>query len=975
MTEDSCLRLVFYNFRGWNSGVYFLKGIASSFDLCLIQEHWLFPNQLALLDFDHDFYSCAVSGMDDGVILSGRPFGGCAIIFRKSLLSIIQIIRVPAKRFCAIKLRSDLTTFLLICAYLPTDYHTDTSVADFNVCLGEISGFIDSQSFDHLIVGWDLNVDLASVSHRRTAIQDFMDSYDLRCIDSECGSITHTYERDDGLARSWPDHFLVSGLLADRFSNIRTLASGSNLSDHLPLCVDLALPAPLLVPEGLDGVSEFGPCRTNWSSVTEDDINRYRTRIAETLPSLQDEFLGCCRAACIGHQAAITSCVDSLLLCLSDASKACLPSVQAGAVCHKKCSPGWNDSVRALKQQADFWYKIWMEAGSPSSGVLSVIKKRTKSRFKYQLRRLKRREKHVRNEKLLATFSRSHSREFWKEVRRCRQSEKKRVRSHVVEGVSDAGGISNIFSGKFSTVLNTHNTVGVASDLVDEHVSAISISEDTVVEAFGKLKPGKADGSALVSTHFLVALPVLGSFLCSLFNAIVRHRFLPPSLRDCTLLPVPKPTKDPTKIDSYRPIALASTLSKALEWCILIEYGDLLKTSDYQFGFKQGLSTTLCTGCVKNVVSRYVHRGSTVYACFLDASKAFDLVQHDTLFSKLRDRGLPECVVAFLQEWYSGQRLRVRWGSELSEEFGVSNGVRQGGVLSPILFSIYLDTLLLNLEHLGFGCHWGMGFAGAFAYADDVVLLAPSASALRMMLSCCEQFASSHGLVFNPMKTQLIQFLRYAHLKCDPGISFCGQRLPLLKSVVHLGHILTYNLVDDVDIDSKCRDMVKKANSLLCLFPGLSPPVFTYLFRMFCLPLYGAALWRLSSESLRSIEIAFNKLLRRVWRLPHNSHTRIVHCTAGLESLNNVVFQRSQVLFQSSQSCPSPLVRSIFRVSASNCQTFLGYNLVYGETHCKLYSVGDIFRSRVLQDLRLARKFLSISPSLIEDIISSLSTN
>lgn len=104
-----------------------------------------------------------------------------------------------------------------------------------------------------------------------------------------------------------------------------------------------------------------------------------------------------------------------------------------------------------------------------------------------------------------------------------------------------------------------------------------------------------------------------------------------------------------------------------------MKFGESFKTSDYQFSFKAGLSTTLCTGSLKIVVSRYLHHGSSVYACFLDASKAFDLVNHDILFAKLRDRGLPACVLKFVQDWYSCQRLRVCWNSEMSEDFGVSN--------------------------------------------------------------------------------------------------------------------------------------------------------------------------------------------------------------------------------------------------------------------------------------------------------------
>ena len=139
--------------------------------------------------------------------------------------------------------------------------------------------------------------------------------------------------------------------------------------------------------------------------------------------------------------------------------------------------------------------------------------------------------------------------------------------------------------------------------------------------------------------------------------------------------------------------------------------------------------------------------------CFLDASKAFDLVDHGILFKILLERGLPLSIVRFLISWYSMQQLRVRWNSSLSD---VSNGVRQGSVLSPILFSVYLDSLLVDLSKFGVGCYWGSFFA--FAYADDVVLLAPCAAALRIMLSICSHFALSHKLEFNASKTKLICF-------------------------------------------------------------------------------------------------------------------------------------------------------------------------------------------------------------------------
>ena len=196
----------------------------------------------------------------------------------------------------------------------------------------------------------------------------------------------------------------------------------------------------------------------------------------------------------------------------------------------------------------------------------------------------------------------------------------------------------------------------------------------------------------------------------------------------------------------------------------------------------------MCTGVLKHVIAKYIQSESSVYACFLDASKAFDLVRHDILFELLLSRGLPPLVVRLLHSWYSTQNLRVRWDGALSQPLAVSNGVRQGGVLSPILFSLYLDELLLRLSSSNVGCYWGHHFAGALAYADDVVLLAPCASALRIMLTICESFASSCGLCFNPLKTQLIRFHLFDKGSVIDKFIFCGLVLQVVTSVIHLGN-------------------------------------------------------------------------------------------------------------------------------------------------------------------------------------------
>ena len=458
------------------------------------------------------------------------------------------------------------------------------------------------------------------------------------------------------------------------------------------------------------------------------------------------------------------------------------------------------------------------------------------------------------------------------------------------------------------------------------YISSIEFNEDDVLEALSHLKTGKSDGDGVSAEHVIFATSALISPLAVYFTSLVRHGFMPSCLRDCVLIPVPKKNKDVTSSSSYRSIALASSISKILEHLILTKFSSYLHTSPLQFGFKPGFSTSLCTGVVKNIISRYIHNGSSVHGCFLDASKAFDLVDHGILFQKLIDRGLPLAIVRFLSSWYSSQMMRVRWDKSLSNSFSVSNGVRQGGVLSPILFSVYLDGLLQKLADSGAGCHWGHLFAGAVCYADDIVLLAPCPSALRILLNICSTYASTHGLRFNAEKTQLICFhLRQSH-PVIPTVVFNNVVLQYSNEVTHLGHILTPDLDDKNDIIRAVKDLNRKANSLFCIFRVVDPFVKCFLFKSYCLSLYGCSLWSHSSSSLKLCEVALKKSLRKLWCLPRKSHSTIVHCVAQIDTISAIALSRFHSLRSSALSSSSPLVKSVFSVSSSIVYSFTGYN-------------------------------------------------
>ena len=140
---------------------------------------------------------------------------------------------------------------------------------------------------------------------------------------------------------------------------------------------------------------------------------------------------------------------------------------------------------------------------------------------------------------------------------------------------------------------------------------------------------------------------------------------------------------------------------------------------------------------MQETISYYLRRGSDVFCCLLDFSKAFDKVNFKKLFEMLRERKFPAIFLRVIIYIYSHQTCFIKWNSFLSETFTVKNGVRQGAILSPSLFCVYLDTLFAMLRDAGLGCHVSGVFVGVIGYADNVSLLAPSRTALQKMLKIC----------------------------------------------------------------------------------------------------------------------------------------------------------------------------------------------------------------------------------------------
>ena len=117
-------------------------------------------------------------------------------------------------------------------------------------------------------------------------------------------------------------------------------------------------------------------------------------------------------------------------------------------------------------------------------------------------------------------------------------------------------------------------------------------------------------------------------------------------------------------------------------------------------------------------------------------------------------------------------------------------------------------------------------------------------------------------------------------IKCNSLKFFCFS-----QSIVHLGHILSHDLLDREDIVSIKKDLCRKANCLLHIFSSCNPHIKSILFQSFCLSLYGSTLWNVSSPELQHLEVACNNILKKIWSLPRRCHTSILHLVASIQSI------------------------------------------------------------------------------------------
>ena len=137
--------------------------------------------------------------------------------------------------------------------------------------------------------------------------------------------------------------------------------------------------------------------------------------------------------------------------------------------------------------------------------------------------------------------------------------------------------------------------------------------------------------------------------------------------------------------------------------------------------------------------------------------------------------------------WYTHKKMVVRWGTTISTQFTVANGVKQGGIISPILFNMYMDDLSIALNNSGIGGYLGDAFLNHLWYANDICLISLPSSGMQKLLNICQNYATNHQLLYNGAKLFTLCFKNNVIKIKQPSFYFAHLKIPIVENCKYLG--------------------------------------------------------------------------------------------------------------------------------------------------------------------------------------------
>lgn len=870
------IKVASFNCKNIKSSTQEINELCKNNDIVLLQETWLRDFEVAYVTrINKYFYGVSVSAVDTSKeVVKGRPFGGLAVLWKKTLGEKINIVKYDDSRILGIEVKNNNTKILFLNVYLP--YDKGDNLEDFLYYLYKINDIIENYDTPYVYALGDFNADTSGIFHddikhrfgnelTKFCIQESLTISDtLLCNMNN----TYTFYSEAHKTTSWLDHIVTTPmaheLLQNAYVDVKYVSS-----DHFPLICNVKYVMNETPVE--DNVNNEDFIKIVWEKVSQESLYMYKELTSLKLHNIKvcDNLLKCDDSQCsiISHKHEIDNLYNNIVQAINESS----------TVLHSKphtvnnIIPGWNDICKEAHAEAREAFLLWCSHGKQKQGAVFELMCKTRAAFKSVLRKCKRdKDIHI-ADKLASKFLYKDSKEFWKSVKNINKSDVPPLPA-TINGISGKNNIVNFWKEHYSNLLNLNSKrTCITSTENCNNEPLVQFTSDEILLIIKNLKNGKSPGfDGLYSENFKHADTIIADLLALLYNSCIIHGYIPDKLMDTIINPVIKDKKgDVNNKDNYRPIAVTSVMSKIFELLLLNYCKDQLYTSDNQYGFKANHSTDMAVFAFKQIVEYYMSLNSPVYICFLDASKAFDRINHVIMFEKLKKRNINFYIIRLLRYWYHHQFFYVKWDNIFSEGFKTTNGVRQGGILSPIFFNVYMDGLSTLLNSSNTGCNMNGVIYNHIMYADDTLLIAPSPNSIQKMLGLCQHYANNNDILFNEKKTVLMCVKPKCHKNIFiPVILLNEKEITIVHKHKYLGIIITDDFMDNMDIGRITKSIYASGNILISRFFKCTDNVKVTLFKTFCCNFYGNHLWcNFYKQSLEKARKAFNKIFCKFFNI------------------------------------------------------------------------------------------------------------
>ena len=899
MPSTPYLKLSCWNARGYLSAIPYLRQLLGACDILAVSEHWLHSNRLGILDditVTHNVFARASRASEAANYGSNRGQGGVALFWRKDLAGISVVSDVTHDRVCIIRLQTPQGgIFNLISVYFPAQGCDE----DLRTCLDEIAEIVESREANsHCIIMGDCNGDVGSAfggrgtypaTRQGVLLANFFKRYNLvpcNMLNMTEGPV-HTFESHNALTTldyiavpSWMSGSIITSTVHEDHM--------LNNSDHLAVSVTMDFGQV-----SGNHVHSREPSRVRWDKLSIVDRNtRYAEKVDSQVNIIRDTYLS------TGYDA---QRIDMALEALTQAIMTVSEDLPHSTY-RKHLKPYWNADLTRLKQLKVNTYRKWVMMGRPreQDNVFYIAYKKTKKDF---LKTLVKLSKQYENDEVLEAvrLAEVNRNSFWRLIQKSRKSgggnqlSIKRQDGTVVNDIKD---VLEVWRNHFASLGQENDSPTYDRthfDAVTQFASNYNLSEanddmflvdpilvDEVRNAIRSLNRGKSPGFDKVSSeHIAFGGPNLTSLLCEIFNMIIDIEYIPVCFRYGIQVPLFK-GKDLSNLDpnNYRGITLLSTYNKLFEivlWNRLKGWWvDSGVISELQGACKSGLSCIHTAFSLQETIATSLEDNNKCYVAFYDVSKAFDGVWIDGLFRQMYDSGITGKTWRLLYRSYVDFRCCAKVQGHLSATYTLHRGIHQGGFMSLIKYTVFINSLLVHLKNSGYCCKLYQTPSTPVGYADDLATACVNNRKLERVMDIVYRHGCTWRYEFNAKKSGVLVYgedrNEHKHNVQHRAFRLGPAKVSERESYDHVG---IRAIISDDDVSgieerlSKARRTFNAVSGIGIRSNGLTMATCNVIFWTIVVPaaLYGSEIWILNAKAVAIIEAFQIYACKRIQRL------------------------------------------------------------------------------------------------------------